>query len=162
MLVGDWEHLVRDRGVLDLLILDDPQELLDEENRERLAAGLLDLRVAGAQIFVTTYDRRFAASVADLGRKGVTVDHRSVHPATAYQPTLQVPVSVAMLTVCEERLRSCPDDVHAVQEYASECRVFVETRLGELFDNAAHPAWSTWLLLGSGVVRSTVMRASPR
>lgn len=138
-----WEHLVRERGGLDLLVLDDPQELLDEENRERLALGLLELRAAGAQIFVTTYDRRFAASVADLGRKGVIIDHRSVHPATTYQPTLQIPVSVAMLTVHEERLRGCPDDIQAAQDYASECRVFIETRLGELFDNAAHPAWST-------------------
>ncbi len=138
-----WEHLVQDRGGLELLVLDDPQELLDEENRERLAVAFLDLRAAGAQLLVTTHDRRFAASVADLGRKDVAVDHRSVHPATAYQPTLRIPVSVATLTACEERLRSHPDDVHAAQEYASECRVFVETRLGELFDSAAHPAWST-------------------
>ena len=138
-----WEHLVRERGGLDLLVLDDPQELLDEENRERLALGFLELRAAGAQILVTTYDRRFAAGVADLARKGVAIDHRSVHPATAYQPTLQVPVSVATLTVHEERLRGDPNDVQAAQDYTSECRVFIETRLGELFDNAAHPAWST-------------------
>ena len=138
-----WEHLMRERGGLQLLILDDPQELLDEENRERLALAFVELRAVGAQILVTTYDRRFAASVADLGKKGVAIDHRSVHPATVYQPTLQIPVSVTRLTLREEQLRKDPNDVGASQDYASECRVFIETRLGELFDNATHPAWST-------------------
>ncbi len=36
-----WEYVLKERGGLTTLILDDPQELLDDENRERLAAALV-------------------------------------------------------------------------------------------------------------------------
>jgi hypothetical protein len=41
-----WEYVLKERGGLMTLVLDDPQELLDDENRERLAAALVPL-VAG-------------------------------------------------------------------------------------------------------------------
>jgi DNA repair exonuclease SbcCD ATPase subunit len=73
---------MKERGGLKTLILDDPQELLDSENRRRLADSFEALVDSGAQLVVTSYDRRFAAAVVRV--PGVSsVDHRSVHPATA-------------------------------------------------------------------------------
>lgn len=45
-----WEHVLKERGGIASLILDDPQELLDDENRERLAAAFVPLVDAGAQL----------------------------------------------------------------------------------------------------------------
>ena len=137
-----WEHVMQERGGLRLLLLDDPQELLDEENRERLAGSLHDLLGAQAQLIVTTHDRRFAAHVTALARLNVSVDHRSIHPATGHRPTMQVPVSVSQIVEHENRFKADHDDVKVAQDYASECRTFIEARLGDMFDDTAYPAWS--------------------
>jgi AAA domain-containing protein len=54
-----WVHVLKERGGLTTLVLDDLQELLDDENRERLAAALTHLVDAGAQVVLTSYDPRF-------------------------------------------------------------------------------------------------------
>jgi len=83
-----WEYVLKDRGGLKTLILDDPQELLDSENRRRLADSFGALVDSGAQLVVTSYDRRFAGAVVRVS--GIrSVDHRSVHPATANQPVIR-------------------------------------------------------------------------
>ena len=137
-----WEHLMHERGGLQLLVLDDPQDLLDEENRERFAGSLQALLESDAQLVVTTHDRSFAGSVSALQRKGVTVDHRSIHPATKHRPVVRLPASVIGIVAYEQRHRADPDDVYSAQDYASECRLFVEARLGDIFDDAAYPAWA--------------------
>jgi len=43
-----WEHVHKARGGLKLLILDDPQELLDDDNRDRLARTLPEVVQVGA------------------------------------------------------------------------------------------------------------------
>jgi hypothetical protein len=50
-----WEHVLKQHGGLSLLIMDDPQDLLDDDNRSKLARLLPDLVGEGAQIIVTTY-----------------------------------------------------------------------------------------------------------
>ncbi len=86
--VAFWEHVLKERGGLTTLVLDDPQELLDDENRERLAAGLGPLVAAGAQLIVTSYDPRFCACVSRLAVTG-GITHLAVHPATRLRPVLR-------------------------------------------------------------------------
>jgi hypothetical protein len=52
--IAFWEHVYKARGGLKLLILDDPQELLDDDNRDRLARTLPEIIKVGAQILLTT------------------------------------------------------------------------------------------------------------
>ncbi len=137
-----WEYVLKDRGGLRLLLLDDPQELLDEENRERLAYSFSHLIEAEAQLVVTTNDRRFAGLVATQTRKTTTVDHRSIHPVTPTWPLVRTAAAVMDIQRLQNAYEADKDSEVAAREYASESRIFIEMRLGDLFDDAAYPAWS--------------------
>ncbi|CAN7424366.1 ATP-binding protein [Aquipseudomonas alcaligenes] len=139
-----WQHMLNERGGLQLLLLDDPQELLDGDNRDRFAEALHDIEKAGAQLILTTHDTRFAMAVARHQQsKSALFNHQYVHPATATRGTIFLTPSVARVQAALERFRSEPDDAWAAQEYLSECRVFLEGRMGDLFDDRAYPAAAT-------------------
>lgn len=134
-----WEHLLKDRGGLRLLLLDDPQELLDGDNREKLADSIKDLNKANAQLVMTTHDSRFAASVA----RRVPLNHQYVHPATKARGTLYTSPSVSEVQTAHDLYVSDIDAEAPAQQYASECRIFIEGRIGDLFDDAAFPTAAT-------------------
>ncbi|WP_176598291.1 MULTISPECIES: ATP-binding protein [Sphingobium] len=134
------EYVLRQRGGLTTLVLDDPQELLDNDNRERLARGLSGL-ASSAQLLITTHDRKFARCLVAEHREGS--EHLSVHPVNSVHPT--VFVAPAQEEVDRKRgvFLDSPDNHAAAQDYASDLRVFLEARLGDLFDSIAHPAYTT-------------------
>jgi hypothetical protein len=136
------EHVLATRGGLDLLVLDDPQELLDNDNRERLARGLSKLARTGAQLLVTTHDRKFARSVVGENRADGVVAHVSVHPVNAVRPALSLSPAIEEVDRKREEFFKNPDDATRAQDYASALRVFLEGRLGDLFDELTHPAYS--------------------
>ncbi len=139
-----WEHLLKERGGLRLLLLDDPQELLDGDNREKLADSIKDLNTANAQLVMTTHDSRFAAAVAKRARAvNIPLNHQYVHPATKARGTLYTSPSVSKVQAAHDLYALDMDAVVPAQEYASECRVFIEGRIGDLFDDAAFPTAST-------------------
>ncbi|HUN25087.1 MAG TPA: ATP-binding protein [Steroidobacteraceae bacterium] len=84
-LIAFFEHVLAVRGGLRLVSLDDPQEMLDRENRERLAGALARLAAEGAQLLVTTHDRDFAASVMARVREPrvLGVKHLRIAPPAA-------------------------------------------------------------------------------
>lgn len=135
-----WEYVFNERGGLRLMLLDDPQELLDQENRERLADTVGDLLEIGAQVIVTTYDPKFAGHLSRLPQQ-YKLDHRSVHPATANRPTLRVPVTEAEILKRKKLLESDPDAEEPARSYADGCRVYLEAMLGDLFEDPAYSAW---------------------
>jgi hypothetical protein len=136
-----WLYLQRERGGLRLLLLDDPQELLDGDNRHRLADALALLAKEGAELLVTTHDKRLAQWLTQSCRhEQVALDHRMVHPPYAQRPTLQTSPSVVDLQVRLAATEKNPNDPGAARDYASECRVFIEGRLADLFDDGAYPA----------------------
>ncbi len=137
-----WEYVLKDRGGLKLLLLDDPEELLDEENRERLAHAFSHLLGAEAQIVATTSDRRFAGLVVTQTRKTTAIDHRSIHPVTPARPSVQTAPAVMDIQRRQKTYEADINDEVTAREYASESRIFIEMRLGDLFDDAAYPAWS--------------------
>lgn len=139
-----WEHLLKERGGLRLLLLDDPQELLDGDNRERLADSIKDVSKADAQLIITTHDSRFAASVAKRANAlKVPLNHQYVHPATRARGTLYTSPCISKVQAAHDLYALNVDDEARAQEYASECRVFIEGRIGDLFDDAAFPTAST-------------------
>ncbi|MER8785547.1 hypothetical protein NKH60_30825 [Mesorhizobium sp. M1006] len=136
-----WEHVLNERGGLHTLLLDDPQELLDDENRERLAASLGQLVKAGAQLIVASYDPRFAGRVSRVTGVG-GVEHFEVLPATLQQPVVR---TVPPLPAIIERRKQFEADRSAekpARDFADECRVFLESKLGDMFDDPAHSAWA--------------------
>jgi len=137
------EHVMRTRGGLRTLILDDPQELLDNDNRERLARGLSKLAATQAQLVVTTHDRKFARSLVAENRPGDSVQHLSVHPVNRVRPKLGLSLAVEEVDRKRDEFVNNPDDAVKAQDYAAALRVFLEVRLGDLFDEATHPAFAT-------------------
>jgi hypothetical protein len=138
-----WEHVLVVRGGLDVLILDDPQELLDEDNRDRLARSLSDFVRAGAQIFVTTHDRRFARMAVAEASKNGWIEHRSVHPVNHGRNTVETAPAIELLDQKRSEFEGHKDDALKAQDYVAEARVFIEARLADLFDDPAYPAYST-------------------
>lgn len=136
------EHVLATRGGIETLVLDDPQELLDNDNRERLARGLSRLANTGAQIIATTHDRKFARSLVAEGRAADAVEHLSVHAVNAVRPTLKLSPAIEELDRKRQEFRDNPDSASHAQDYAAVVRVFLESRLGDLFDDVAHPAYA--------------------
>ena len=137
------EHVLTTRGGLATLLLDDPQELLDNDNRELLARGLTKLSSTDVQLLVTTHDRKFARAIVAENRSHNAIEHLSVHPVNAVRPTLVVSPAIEEVDRKREEFRSKPDDASCAQDYASDLRVFLESRLGDLFDDVAHPAFAS-------------------
>jgi hypothetical protein len=136
------EHVLATRGGLATLLLDDPQELLDNDNRERLARGLTKLASTGVQLVVTTHDRKFARAIVAENRSEDAIEHLSVHPVNTVRPTIGLSPAIEEVDRKREAFRSRPDDAICAQDYASDLRVFLEGRLGDLFDDVAHPAFA--------------------
>lgn len=134
------EHVLATRGGLLLLVLDDPQELLDHDNRQRLAHGLAVVAAAGAQLFVTTHDRRFARSLVAENRAADRVQHLSVHAVNSVHPKLSLSPTIEEVDRRRQAFVANPDSAIDAQNYASDLRVFIEARLGDLFDDLAEPA----------------------
>jgi recombinational DNA repair ATPase RecF len=138
-----WEHVLKSRGGLQLLILDDPQELLDQDNRRLLAGMLHKLIEAGAQLFIATYDRGFADDVVSALRQHSSVEHLSVHPVNVSRERINLSVAVDELDEKRQTFLRDTDNARAAQDYARAAREFIEARLRDIFDDPAYPAYSS-------------------
>jgi len=136
--IAFWEHVLKTRGGLQLMLLDDPQELLDEENEERLADTLADIVGIKAQLFVTTHDQRFATMAVRVANSSNLIEHRSVHPVNNERHTLKIPLAVADIDKKRREFLADEDGTGGARDYLSECRVFIEARLSDLFDDPAY------------------------
>ena len=136
-----WEYVLKERGGITTLALDDPQELLDDENRERLATSLAPLVAAEAQLIVTSYDPRFCARVSRLPIPG-GIEHLEVHPATRQQPLMRTTLPLPVIEQRRTRFNADRDAEEPARDFADGCRVFFEAKLGDMFDDPAHAAWT--------------------
>jgi hypothetical protein len=130
------------RGGLKLMVLDDPQELLDDDNRDRLARTLPELVKVGAQLLLTTHNRLFARMSVAEARKADFVEHRSVHPVNEMRATVKIAPAIEELDRKREAFDLHVDDAPKAQDYVVEARQFIEERLADLFDDPAYPAFS--------------------
>lgn len=136
-----WEYVLKERGGLTLLLLDDPQELLDDENRERFAAGFANLERVGAQMIITSHDPRFCTRVSRLSVSG-GIEHLEVQPATRQQPVVRTTPALPVIERRKEHFDSDRNAEEPAREFADGCRVFFESRLGDMFDDPAHLSWA--------------------
>jgi hypothetical protein len=137
-----WEYVLAERGGIALLIFDDPQELLDHDNKEKLARLLPELVKRGGQLLVATYDRHFARAAVAAGRQYAAIEHRSVHPVNPYRDTLKTAPAVEGLNRKRDAHLQDADDASLAQDYANEVRDFLEARLTDLFDDPTYPAYA--------------------
>lgn len=137
-----WEHVLTERGGIALMVLDDPQELLDHDNKERLARLFPELVQRGGQLVVSTYDRHFARAMAAAGREHAAIEHRSVHPVNPLRLRLETAQAIEELDCKRNLYEQDKDNASRAQEYANEVRIFLEARLADLFDDPAYPAYS--------------------
>jgi len=137
-----WGHVLKERGGLTMLLLDDPQELLDDENRERLASSLCPLGRSGAQLILTSYDPRFCGYVSRVAGSS-HLEHLEVHPATHLQPVVRTTPPLAVIAGRKERFYADKNAEEPAREFADGCRVFLESKLSDLFDDPAHSAWAS-------------------
>ncbi len=137
------EHVMNTSGGLTVLVLDDPQDLLDYDNRQRLARALTRLATDGAQIVTTTHDRSFGRTLVAEARTTDLIAHRSVHPVNSSRRTLETSLAVEELDRKRQAFIGNADSAIHAQDYANEARIFLEARLGDLFDDPAYPAYST-------------------
>lgn len=136
------EHVIRTSGGLALVVLDDPQDLLDYDNRQRLARAMDDLADGGAQIVATTHDRGFGRVLVAEARGNDRVEHRSIHPVNASRRTIETSLAVEDLDRKRAEFTAHRDSASHAQDYANQARIFLEARLGDLFDDPAYPAYS--------------------
>lgn len=137
------EHVLKTSGGLSLLVLDDPQDLLDVENRQRLSNTLARLAAGNAQIFATTHDRQFARTLVAEARGKDLIEHRAIHPVHPSRSTLETSLAKEDLDRKRDEFVKNVDSAPHAQDYANEARIYLETRLGDLFDDPAYPAYST-------------------
>jgi hypothetical protein len=137
-----WEYVLKERGGLTTLILDDPQELLDDENRERLAAALAPLVASSAQLIVTSYDPRFCSIVSRLPIPG-GIEYLEVHPATRQQPLVRTTLPRPAIEERKTRFEADKNAEEPARDFADGCRVFFEAKLGDMFDD---PSCTTWAI----------------
>lgn len=133
-----WEHVLNERGGIATLIFDDPQELLDNENRERLAAAMKQLVKVGAQLIVTSYDPRFSAL---LVRHAKPLEHLKIAPATRLQQRVRTIPSIPEILTRKSTFFEDQNAEQPARAFVDGCRVFLEAELGNLFDGPAHSAW---------------------
>jgi len=136
-----WEYVLKERGGLTTLVFDDPQELLDDENRERLAEALAPLVAAGAQVILTSYDPRFCGCVSRL-QIASGIKHFEVHPATRQQPVVRTTPSLPEIQERKNRFDADRNAEEPARSFADGCRIFFEAKLGDMFDDPAHAFWA--------------------
>src|SRR6185437_1899092 len=68
-------------------------------------------------------------------------EHRSVHPATPYQPVVRTPLSASDIEKKKKAFDADPNSEEAAQDYAGACRIHIETMLSDLFDDPAYSSW---------------------
>jgi len=133
-----WERVLKTRGGFKLMILDDPQEMLDEENEARLACTIALLAKGKAQLLVTTHDQKFAGLVSREGQAAAVIEHRSIHPVNSCRHTIETPLAYQDLIKKRLAFINDRDNMPAARDYLAECRVYIEARLTDFFDDPAY------------------------
>ena len=135
------EHVLRERGGLSLLLLDDPQELFDPNNRRSVADTLPRLLNIGLDVLVTTNDRAFHEQVYQSARAAIAatrLDRLRLHPChryIAHARFTRIEVEATTLKQAFENSANFEQD-QVARQYAKEVREFAEARLIDCLETA--------------------------
>lgn len=69
-------------------------------------------------------------------------EHLQVHPATRQQPIVRTSPSLPIIEKRKARFLADQNAEEPARQFADSCRVFFETKLGDMFDDPAHAAWA--------------------
>jgi len=138
-LLAFWEYLLRERGGLSLLLLDDIQELFDGINRRRIANSLPEIAGRGARVILTTNDHDFGQRVAAAGRRAeppISSDHHRIHPPNAQRLCIELSPFIEEI---DRRRHEFEDPANEnkhqpARDYIKQLRIYLEHRLLDFFD----------------------------
>lgn len=136
-----WSHLLKTRGGLSLFLLDEPQELLDNSNRRRLANALpAFFEAAGARVVVTTSAREFGRKLASAAHRAARgrFAHHKLHPLRGVREHV---VLGPFVEAVEDKRRAFEaaeneNDPQPARDYIKDLRIYIENRLLDLLDSA--------------------------
>jgi hypothetical protein len=131
-----WEHVRRQAGGLDCLLLDDPQTHFDPMNSENLAAAIVEMPSHGMHPIVTSNDTRFVASIQDkLPRSAVESPSWTaldLDPVSSSRLTALVSPAVEEIRERRDRWRDDRNSVSKAHAFVERVRTHVENRLWNL------------------------------
>lgn len=147
LLLAFWEYLLKERGGISLILLDDLQELFDKNNRRRLANSIPQIVEAGGKLVVTTNDHIFGRRVAHAcgfdGDKS-KIDRFRVHPLTSIRDHIELGLFVEEIEAKRKEFEK-PENENKnepAQEYINKLRIYIEEQLTDFF-NDVHPGVPT-------------------
>ena len=138
-LLAFWEYLLRKRGGLSLLLLDDVQELFDGTNRRRIANSVPEIAGRGARIVIATNDHDFGQRIAAAAQRAqpvIATDRRRIHAPNAQRLCIGLSRFVAEI---DRRRRKFEDpenenEHQPARDYIKQLRIYLEHRLLDFFD----------------------------
>jgi tetratricopeptide (TPR) repeat protein len=134
-----WKELLRSRGGLSLLLLDDVDEMFDRENIRRLANTIPSLVAKSARPILTTNDLDFARRVGRAARNSLesdSLDYRRIHPLNPARAHIELGRFLEAIEAKEKEFQS-PENQNEdgpAREYLKELRIYLENRLLDLFE----------------------------
>ncbi len=130
LLIAFWQKILSERGGLAFLLLDDPHELFDPENRERLARAVVHLLAGKHSAVVTSNDDRFAREISVAsGGPGGSLDRREVLPSNGVRPRMELGRFREDIDQKRRHFDTHFDDHAAARDYVCALRSHLENRL---------------------------------
>ena len=93
ILIAFWNYLIKERGGLSLILLDDLQELFDRPNRRRVANTIPEIVNAGGRTIITTNDHVFGRQITNSCIEEIScdnIDRRQIHPLKTCRPHIEL------------------------------------------------------------------------
>lgn len=143
ILIAFWNYLIKERGGLSLILLDDLQELFDRPNRRRVANTIPEIVNAGGRTIIATNDHVFGGQttsfcIEKIGRD--KIDRRQIHPLNTCRPHIELGKFVKAIEAKRQEFEK-PENENEDQparDYINDLRIYIENRLLDFFDNI-HP-----------------------
>jgi len=126
-----WRHLLGTRGGLQLMLLDDPQELLDPSNRRKVASAIPMLTQPHGQVIATTNSPVFRRDIIKSADR-VEVDEREIFAPNRHRPCVTLGHVREYVDEKRRAFEGQENDDGAAQEYACQLRIHLDERLLDL------------------------------
>ena len=131
-----WEHVRRQAGGLDCLLLDDPQTHFDPMNSENLAAAIVEMPSHGMHPIITSNDTRFVASIQDKLPRSAAESPSwtalNLDPVSSSRLAASVSPAVEEIRERRDRWKDDQNSVSKAQAFVERVRSHVENRLWNL------------------------------
>ncbi|MDP8240378.1 MAG: ATP-binding protein [Candidatus Hatepunaea meridiana] len=131
-LLAFWQHTLRTRGGLSLLLLDDIQELFDERNRERIAVSVPRMIENNEHIILVTNNRHFRGDITRSISQESSRDklnHRIIHTLNNERHCLKLGVFVEEIDKKRKAFEDNENVHQPARDYVKDLRIYLEQRM---------------------------------